>query len=89
VQVAELRAIQRTKVLDIDDNTYPIISHYRDFSLEQYETYPHSSEQCVAYQNNVAMCNISNHRSISKQCGNVAHKIQDWYAQTDIEKYTM
>jgi hypothetical protein len=44
VRVAELISFQRSKVLDIDDNTYPIISRYRDFSLEQQETYPHASE---------------------------------------------
>jgi hypothetical protein len=42
--VAELIAFQRSKVLDIDDDTYPTISHYRDFSLERHEAYRHSSE---------------------------------------------
>jgi hypothetical protein len=55
VQVAELIAFQRSKVLDIDDDMYQIISCYRDVILEWHETYPHSSEQCVAYQSNVAM----------------------------------
>jgi hypothetical protein len=44
VRVAELTSFQRSKVLDIDDDTYPIISRYRDFSLELHETYPHSGE---------------------------------------------
>jgi hypothetical protein len=44
VRVAELTALQRSKVLDIDDDTYPIISRYRDFSLESHETYRHLSE---------------------------------------------
>jgi hypothetical protein len=44
VWVAELMAFQRSKVLDIDDDTYPIISCYRDFSLERHEAYRHSSE---------------------------------------------
>jgi hypothetical protein len=35
---------QCSKVLNIDDDTYPIISCYRDFNLERHETYPHSSE---------------------------------------------
>jgi hypothetical protein len=55
VRVVELTAFQRSKILDVDDDTYPIISGYRDFILEQHETYPHSSEQYVAYQSNVAM----------------------------------
>jgi hypothetical protein len=59
VQVAELMALQRSNILDVDDNTYPIILRYRDFSLERHETYPHSSEQCVAYQSNVAMYEYS------------------------------
>jgi hypothetical protein len=33
VWVAELISFQRSKVLDVDDNMYPIISRYRDFSL--------------------------------------------------------
>jgi hypothetical protein len=37
-------AFQHSKVLDVDDDTYPIISRYRDFSLERHETYPYSSE---------------------------------------------
>jgi hypothetical protein len=44
VWVAELTTFQCSKVLDIDDVTYPIISHYRDFSLERHEAYTHSSE---------------------------------------------
>jgi hypothetical protein len=41
--VAELMAFQHSKVLDIDDDTYPIISCYRDFSLKRLEAYRHSS----------------------------------------------
>jgi hypothetical protein len=37
-------AFQRSKVLDVDDDTYPIISRYRDFGLKRYEAYRHSSE---------------------------------------------
>jgi hypothetical protein len=37
-------SLQCSKVLDIDDNTYPIISHYRYFSIERHEAYRHSSE---------------------------------------------
>jgi hypothetical protein len=44
VRVAELAAFQRSKILDVDDDTYPIISCYRDFSLERHEAYRHSSE---------------------------------------------
>jgi hypothetical protein len=44
VRVAELMAFQCSKVLDIVDNTYPIISRYKDFSLERHEAYRHSSE---------------------------------------------
>jgi hypothetical protein len=44
VQVAELMAFQRFKVLDVDDDMYPIISCYRDFSLERHEAYRHLSE---------------------------------------------
>jgi hypothetical protein len=44
VWVAELTAFQCSKVLDIDEFTYLIISHYRDFSLERQEAYRHSSE---------------------------------------------
>jgi hypothetical protein len=44
VWVAELTAFQHTKVLDVDDNTYPIISRYKDFRLKKNETYRHSSE---------------------------------------------
>jgi hypothetical protein len=44
VRVAELTVFQHSKVLDIDDNVYPIISYYIDFSLERHETYRHSSE---------------------------------------------
>jgi hypothetical protein len=55
VWVIELTTFQCSKVLDVDDDTYPIISHYRDFNLERLETYPHSSVQCVAYLSNVAM----------------------------------
>jgi hypothetical protein len=44
VWVAELTAFQRSKVLDTDDNTYQIISRYRDFSHERHEAYRHSSE---------------------------------------------
>jgi hypothetical protein len=42
--VEELTALQQTKVLDIDDDTYPIISRYRYFSLKRHETNRHSSE---------------------------------------------
>jgi hypothetical protein len=31
-------------ILDVDDDTYPIISHYRDFSLESHDAYRHLSE---------------------------------------------
>jgi hypothetical protein len=44
VRVAELMAFQCSKVLDVDDDTYPIISCYRDFSLERHEAYRHPSE---------------------------------------------
>jgi hypothetical protein len=44
VQIAELMTFQHSKVLDIDDDTYPIISCYRDFSIERHEAYRHSSE---------------------------------------------
>ncbi len=44
VQVAELTAFQRSKVLDVDDETYPIISCYRYFSLKRHKTNRHSSE---------------------------------------------
>jgi hypothetical protein len=44
VGVAKLTVIPRSKVLDVDDDMYPIISHYRDFGLERHETHPHSSE---------------------------------------------
>jgi predicted nucleic-acid-binding Zn-ribbon protein len=54
--VAELTAFQRSKVFDIDDDTYLVMSCYKYFSLKCHETYAHSSEQCV---------------SISKQCDNV------------------
>jgi hypothetical protein len=44
VLIAELMAFQHSKVLDVDDDTYPIMSHYRYFSLERHETNRHSSE---------------------------------------------
>jgi hypothetical protein len=44
MRVAELTAFQRSKILDVDDDTYPIISYYRYFSLERHETNRHSSE---------------------------------------------
>jgi hypothetical protein len=44
VRVAELTAFQHSKVLDIDDDIYPIISCYREFSLERHEAYRHLSE---------------------------------------------
>jgi hypothetical protein len=44
VRVVELMAFQRSKILDIDDDTYTIISHYRDFSLESFKAYRHLSE---------------------------------------------
>jgi hypothetical protein len=37
VWVAELTALQCSKTLDIDDDTYPIISRYRCFILERDE----------------------------------------------------
>jgi hypothetical protein len=45
VRVTELTVFQRSKVIDVDDDTYPIISRYRDFSLERHEAYRHSSER--------------------------------------------
>jgi hypothetical protein len=42
--VAELMAFQHSKVLDIDDDTYPIISRYRYFSLKRHGRNRHSSE---------------------------------------------
>jgi hypothetical protein len=44
VRVAELTAFQRSKVLDVDDDTYPIISRYRYFNVKRHETNRHSSE---------------------------------------------
>jgi hypothetical protein len=44
MRVAELTAFQRSMVLDVDDDTYLIISHYRYFSLERHEAYRHPSE---------------------------------------------
>jgi hypothetical protein len=44
VWVTELTAFQHSKVLDVDDDTYPIISRYREFNLERLEAYRHSSE---------------------------------------------
>jgi hypothetical protein len=44
VRVAELTAFQHSKVLDVDDDTYPIISRYRYFSVKRHETNRHSSE---------------------------------------------
>jgi hypothetical protein len=44
VRVVELTAFQCSKVHDVDDGTYPIISRYKDFSLERHEAYRHSSE---------------------------------------------
>jgi hypothetical protein len=44
VWVAELIAFQCSKVLNVDEDTYPIISHYIYFSLERHETKRHSSE---------------------------------------------
>jgi hypothetical protein len=43
VLVAELTPFQCSKVLDIDDDTYPIISRYRDFCLGRHEAYRHLS----------------------------------------------
>jgi hypothetical protein len=37
-------AFQCSKVLDVDDDTYPIISRYIYFSLERHKTNRHSSE---------------------------------------------
>jgi hypothetical protein len=37
-------AFQCSKVLDVDDDTYPIVSRYGDFILERHEAYRHSSE---------------------------------------------
>jgi hypothetical protein len=44
VRVAELMAFQCSKVLDVDNDTYPIISRYRYFNLKRHETNRHSSE---------------------------------------------
>jgi hypothetical protein len=44
VRVVELTSFQRSKILDVDDDMYPIISCYRDFSLKRHEIYRHSSE---------------------------------------------
>jgi hypothetical protein len=44
VRVAELKDFQCSDVLDVDDDMYPIISRYKDFSLERHEAYRHSSE---------------------------------------------
>jgi hypothetical protein len=44
MRVVELKAFQRSKILDVDDDTYPIISSYRYFSLERQEINRHSSE---------------------------------------------
>jgi hypothetical protein len=44
VRVAELMALQHSKVLDVDENMYSIISCYRDFSLEKHEADTHSRE---------------------------------------------
>jgi hypothetical protein len=44
IAVVELIAFQHSEVLDVDDDTYEIISRYRDFSLERHEEYRHSSE---------------------------------------------
>jgi hypothetical protein len=44
MQVAELTVFQHSKVLNVDDDTYPIISRYRDFNLKRNEAYRHSSE---------------------------------------------
>jgi hypothetical protein len=44
VRVVELMTFQHFKVLDVDDDTYPIISRYRDFSFERPEAYRHLSE---------------------------------------------
>jgi hypothetical protein len=44
VWVVELTSFQCSKVLDVYDDTYPIISCYRDFSIKKHEAYRHSSE---------------------------------------------
>jgi hypothetical protein len=44
VCVTELTAFLHSKILDVDDDTYPIKSCYRDFSLKRHESYRHSSE---------------------------------------------
>jgi hypothetical protein len=44
VRVTGLMAFQCSKVLNVDGDMYPIISHYRDFGLEWHEAYRHSSE---------------------------------------------
>jgi hypothetical protein len=44
MHVAELTAFQCSKVFDVDDDTYQIISRYRYFSLERHETNRQSSE---------------------------------------------
>jgi hypothetical protein len=49
MRIAELTTFQRSKVLDVGDDTYPIISRYRDFILERHETYRYSSEQCFVW----------------------------------------
>jgi hypothetical protein len=44
VRVVELMTFQCSKVLEVDDDTYPIISYYRYFILERHETNRHLSE---------------------------------------------
>jgi hypothetical protein len=39
-----IKGLQRSNVLDVDDDMYPIISRYRYFSLKRHETNRHSSE---------------------------------------------
>jgi hypothetical protein len=65
VRVAELRAFQHSKVLDVDDETYSIISRYIDFSLERHEVYIHLSE-LVSESIQMNQCSISKQCSIPK-----------------------
>jgi hypothetical protein len=39
MRVAELRVFQCSKYLDVDDDMYPMSSHYTDFSLERHEAF--------------------------------------------------
>jgi hypothetical protein len=57
VWLAELTAFQRSKVLDIDDDTYPIKTHYRYFCLERHETNRHLS-QLMSESIQMKLCNF-------------------------------